>query len=51
MNQLNVERQAILVEKTKSFLASIPGVHRIYRSLIKTRRGLIVFGICSLRLI
>ena len=39
MNQLNVERQQFSLKKTKSFLASIPGVYRVYRSLTKTRRG------------
>jgi hypothetical protein len=37
MKQLNVERQPAL-KKTKGFLASIPGVHKIYRSIRKAKR-------------
>ena len=37
MNQLNVERQPFSLKKTKGFLASIPGVHKIYRSLRKAK--------------
>jgi len=35
-NQLD-ERQSLSLEKTKGFLASIPGVNKIYRSLRKAK--------------
>ena len=38
MKQLNMERQPFAMKKTISFLASIPGVLRIYRSIVNTKR-------------